>query len=128
MTTENFGIGVKLVKEANTSSECPWCNSRKVVKHKRLFKCLECGLEANRDVVGVLNIARLHGDGFNGVLAHPLLLRAEEGAEVKANDALMSVKFQKQESPGFSRGECQSTYYYIFIVLIVIYHIWHVRL
>lgn len=109
MTAENSGIGVKLVKEANTSSECPWCNSRKVIKHKRLFKCLECGLEANRDVVGVLNIACLHGDRFNGVMAHPLLLRVEEGAEVKANVAPMSVKLSeaKQESPGFSRGECQ---------------------
>lgn len=37
----------------------------------------------HRDVLGVLNIARLHGDGFNGVLAHPLLLRAEDAADVK---------------------------------------------
>jgi hypothetical protein len=29
---------------------------------------------------------------FYGVLAHPLLLRAEEGAEVKANEASMSMK------------------------------------
>ena len=41
----------------------------------RLFKCLYCGLEANRDAVGVLNIGHLHGGGVNGVVAHPLLLR-----------------------------------------------------
>jgi len=40
----------------------------------------------------VLNIARLHGDGFNGVLAHPLLLRVEEGVKVKADETPMSVK------------------------------------
>ena len=60
-------------------------------KAQETFKCLSCGIEAHRDVVGVLNIARLHGDGFNGVLAHPSLLRGEEGAEVKADVAPMSV-------------------------------------
>ncbi|MDF2956356.1 MAG: Transposase [Candidatus Alkanophagales archaeon MCA70_species_2] len=90
-TAENFGIKVKLVRENGTSSRCPWCSSKNVKKHKRLFKCLSCGIEAHRDVVGVLNIARLHGDGFNGVLAHPSLLRGEEGAEVKADVAPMSV-------------------------------------
>jgi len=74
-TAENFGIKVKLVKENYTSSVCPRCGSTNVYKHKRLFKCLNCGLEAHRDVVGVLNIARVHdGDGFNGVLAHPAVL------------------------------------------------------
>ena len=80
-TAENFGIKVKLVKENYTSSVCPRCGSTNAIKHKRLFKCLDCGLEAHRDVVGALNIARvsLNGrDGFNGVLAHPVLLRLGE--------------------------------------------------
>jgi len=92
VTAENFGIKVKARNEAYSSSECPWCHSRKVVKSKRLFKCLNCGIEAHRDVVGVLNIARLRGDGFNGVLAHPLLLRVEEGVEVKADETPMLMK------------------------------------
>jgi len=71
-TAENFGIKVKLVKESYTSSRCPWCGSESVRRHKRLFKCLSCGIEAHRDVVGALNIALLYGEGFNGVLAHPV--------------------------------------------------------
>jgi len=71
-TAENFGIKVKLVKESYTSSRCPWCGSESVRRHKRLFKCLSCGIEAHRDVVGALNIALLHGEGFNRVLAHPV--------------------------------------------------------
>ncbi len=77
-TAENFGIKVRLVKENHTSSVCPRCGSTNVYKHKRLFKCLDCGLEAHRDVVGTLNIAYLSLNGrhgFNGVLAHPVLLR-----------------------------------------------------
>jgi hypothetical protein len=41
----------------------------------RLFKCLACELEANRDAVGVLNMSCLHGGGVNWVMAHPMLLR-----------------------------------------------------
>ncbi|MHA1469383.1 MAG: transposase, partial [Candidatus Asgardarchaeia archaeon] len=77
-TAENFGIKVKLVKENHTSSVCPRCGSTNAYRHKRLFKCLNCGLEAHRDVVGALNIARLSLNGtggFNGGLALPELPR-----------------------------------------------------
>lgn len=80
-TLENFGIKLILRGEAYTSSICPWCSSKKVRKHKRLFICLNCGIEAHRDVVGALNIALLYGEGSNGVLAHPLLLRADDASE-----------------------------------------------
>ncbi|MDK2795577.1 MAG: putative transposase [Archaeoglobaceae archaeon] len=75
-TAENFGIQVEFVKELKTSSICPKCNSENVRKHKRLFKCFYCGFGAHRDVVGVINIARLsQTGGFNGVLAHPSVVR-----------------------------------------------------
>ena len=74
-TAENFGISVRVVGECGTSSKCPWCNSKNVRRHKRLFQCLSCGIEAHRDVVGTLNIALLYGEGFNRVLAHPAVLR-----------------------------------------------------
>ena len=73
---EEYGIKVEEISEYKTSSICPRCSSDRVVKRKRLFKCLNCRLEAHRDVVGVVNIALVHnGGGFNGVVAHPLLLR-----------------------------------------------------
>ena len=77
-TAENFGVRVKLVKESYTSSICPRCSSDKTIKYKRLFKCLDCGLEAHRDVVGAINIARLSPGGTggsNGGLALPELPR-----------------------------------------------------
>ncbi|RLE62074.1 MAG: hypothetical protein DRJ47_11265 [Thermoprotei archaeon] len=41
-----------------------------------MSKCLNCSLEAYRDVVGVLNMAALHGGGVAiGLVAQPLLLR-----------------------------------------------------
>ncbi|TDA26885.1 MAG: hypothetical protein DSO01_04585, partial [Archaeoglobi archaeon] len=58
-----------------TSSKCPRCHSEEIVTRGRLLKCLSCGLEANRDAAGVLNIGYLHGGSVNGVVAHPLLLR-----------------------------------------------------
>lgn len=79
-TAENYGVEVDLVDEGYTSSICPRCGNddqSTIIKRKRMFKCSICGLEANRDVVGVVNLAKsiTHvnvGGGFNGVAAHPL--------------------------------------------------------
>ena len=75
--TEEYGIEVEEKSEYKTSSKCPFCRSEDIITRGRLFKCLSCGLEANRDAVGVLNIGHLHGGGVNWVVAfkHPLLLR-----------------------------------------------------
>jgi putative transposase len=72
---EEYGIEVEEKSEYRTSSECPFCRSEDIMTRGRLFRCLYCGLEANRDAVGVLNIGHLHGGGVNWVVAHPLLLR-----------------------------------------------------
>jgi len=72
---EEHGIEVEERSEYKTSSKCPLCRSEDITTRGRFFKCLSCGLEANRDTVGVLNIGYLHGGGVNGVVAHPLLLR-----------------------------------------------------
>jgi len=72
---EECGIKIVEVSEYNTSSRCPKCHSENITTKGRLFKCLNCGLEANRDAIGVLNIGYLQGEGsVNGVVAHPLLL------------------------------------------------------
>lgn len=70
---EEYQIAVKEVSEYKTSSICPRCGSENVTKHKRLFKCNDCKLEANRDCVGVTNIACLQGDKVNRMMTHPLL-------------------------------------------------------
>jgi putative transposase len=72
---EEYGIEVEEKSEYKTSSKCPFCRSEDIMTRGRLFRCLYCGLEANRDAVGVLNIGYLHGGGINWVVAHPLLLR-----------------------------------------------------
>jgi len=77
---EEYGIEVVEVSEQRTSSVCPRCGSGKVIKRGRLFKCVDCAVEANRDSVGVLNIglawgAKLPTGAVNGAMARPLLLR-----------------------------------------------------
>ncbi|MEM3065812.1 MAG: transposase [Nitrososphaerota archaeon] len=72
---EEYGIEVIEESEYETSSTCLRCRSKNVTNKGRLFKCYKCGLEAHRDAVGVLNIARLYGGEVNRVVAHPLLLR-----------------------------------------------------
>ena len=96
---EECGMKVTQVDESYTSSRCPRCGSVKVYKHKRLFKCLNCGLEAHRDAVGCVNIGVAQGNNLgeliNGAVACPVFLRVEEGAEVKADVAPMSVKLSE---------------------------------
>ena len=72
---EEYGIKVEEKSEYGTSSKCTFCRSEDIITKGRLFKCLICGLEANRDAVGVLNIGYLRGGSVNRVVAHPLLLR-----------------------------------------------------
>jgi putative transposase len=72
---EEHGIEVEEVSEYKTSTRCPRCGSENTERTGRLFKCLNCGLEAHRDAVGVLNIGSRQGENINGVVAYPLLLR-----------------------------------------------------
>jgi putative transposase len=89
---EEYSINVKEVSEYKTSSICIRCNSSSlsdIVKRGRLFRCLNCRLEAHRDAIGVLNIAYNNDDNDMAnlyskskgkgiairVMAHPLLLR-----------------------------------------------------
>jgi putative transposase len=72
---EEYGIKVEEKGEYKTSSRCPFCRSENITTNGRLFKCLDCGLEAHRDVVGALNTGCLYGGSVIGVVAHPLLLR-----------------------------------------------------
>lgn len=74
---EEYGITVQLVDERGTSSRCPRCGSQQIKHRRRLFKCQDCRLEANRDSVGAVNIglaqgAEFPGEVINGAVACPL--------------------------------------------------------
>jgi len=74
-TAQEYGIRVKEVSEYKTSSRCVRCNSENFERKGRLFKCLECGMEAHRDAIGVLNMANLYGGTAIRVMTHPNLLK-----------------------------------------------------
>jgi putative transposase len=68
-----------IVDPSGTSSECPKCDSKLEENGYRRLKCPRCGFEADRDIVGKLNIRKkaLKMLGikidFGGVLA-PLIV------------------------------------------------------
>nr|MDO8081195.1 transposase [Candidatus Freyarchaeota archaeon] len=82
---EEYGIRVTRVDERGTSSECPRCGSRRVIRTKRMFRCRDCGLEAHRDAVGCINIGLAHqrekgkegAEAVNRAMARPTLLNIE---------------------------------------------------
>jgi putative transposase len=73
-TAEEYGIKIETVSEAYTSQTCPRCHSRHSLRVLRGFRCLDCGLEAHRDAVGVLNMAARCGGYAVRPMAWPMLL------------------------------------------------------
>jgi len=74
-TAEEHGIKIRTVSEAYTSQTCPRCRLRHSVRILRGFQCLDCGLEAHRDAVGVLNMAARCGEYAVRPMAWPMPLR-----------------------------------------------------
>ncbi len=73
-TAEEYGMKVGTISEAYTSQTCPRCHSRHSERILRGFHCLECGLQAHRDAVGVLNIATRYGGYAVRPMVWPMLL------------------------------------------------------
>lgn len=106
---EEYGMEVEEVSEYKTSSICPRCGYERVAKRGRLFKCLQCGLEAHRDAVGVLNMGTLPSGGMPiGVVAHPSLLRWN-GMRWEPKRAMNTRPMKPLEAriPLHKQGECQ---------------------
>ena len=79
---EEYGITVREIDESGTSSICPRCGAKRVVRKGRLFKCLRCRLEAHRDAVGCVNIRLAQGDHLavgviNRAVTRPSFLSVE---------------------------------------------------
>jgi IS605 OrfB family transposase len=52
------GAPIVIVDPRNTSSECPNCDSKLEENGYRILRCPRCGFEADRDVIGKLNIRK----------------------------------------------------------------------
>jgi len=79
---EEYSITVREIDERGTSSVCPRCGSKRIVRKGRLFKCVQCALEAHRDVVGCVNIGLAQGELLsagvvNRAVARPSFLTIE---------------------------------------------------
>ncbi|ADV64766.1 RNA-guided endonuclease TnpB family protein [Desulfurococcus mucosus] len=68
---EKHGVPHIAVNPKDTSSTCPRCGSRLVESGYRRMKCPDCGFEADRDTVAVLNIRRKALARMGGSLATP---------------------------------------------------------
>jgi IS605 OrfB family transposase len=80
---EQAGIVVRLVDERGTSSTCPTCHQRVPKPKGRAFRCVRCGFQGHRDLVGACNIAAKAGGGFTRV-GLPLLVEHRRAGQVPA--------------------------------------------
>ena len=60
-----------VVDPANTSSTCPRCGAKLVEVGYRRLRCPNCGLEADRDTIAILNIEERALSQMEGTLASP---------------------------------------------------------
>ena len=69
-----LGAPLAIVDPRKTSSECPNCDSKLEENRYRRLRCPRCGFEADRDIVGKLNIRRraLKILGISGGVLAPL--------------------------------------------------------
>ncbi|NJE49406.1 RNA-guided endonuclease TnpB family protein [Thermococcus sp. 9N3] len=81
------GVRVVFVNPAHTSSLCPVCGEKLSPNGHRVLKCLNCGFEADRDVVGSWNI-HLRALKMWGVTVPPESPTMKTGVgKVSRNDA-----------------------------------------
>jgi putative transposase len=68
------GVPLAIVNPNGTSSDCPQCGSKLEENGYRRLRCPRCGFEADRDIVGKLNIRRraLKILGISGGVLAPL--------------------------------------------------------
>jgi putative transposase len=52
------GVPLAIVNPNGTSSECPKCDSKLAESGYRRLRCPRCGFEADRDIIGKLNIRK----------------------------------------------------------------------
>jgi len=52
------GVLLAIVNPNGTSSECPKCGSKLEENGYRRLRCPRCGFEADRDIIGKLNIRK----------------------------------------------------------------------
>jgi putative transposase len=93
---EKQGIPLAIVNPNGTSSECPKCDSKIEENGYRRLRCLRCGFEADRDVIGKLNIRKralkkLRINPPGGVLAPPGAIELLKRYNVALNYAINKI-------------------------------------
>jgi len=68
---EKNGVPLFVVDPADTSSTCPRCGTKLVEVGYRRLRCPNCGLEADRDTIAILNIEGRALSQMGGSLATP---------------------------------------------------------
>jgi putative transposase len=83
LTFEDVGITVEQMSEAESSSQCPACESEGVSRNGDAFRCHDCELDAHSDVAGAWNLLQ----NEVGPMARPAALSAERDGDAPREGA-----------------------------------------
>jgi len=68
---EKHGVPIVIIEPNGTSSFCPNCNSKLKENGHRVLRCSNCGFEADRDSIAILNIEKKALSKIGGSLTTP---------------------------------------------------------
>ena len=112
------GIPCVGIGEAYTTKQCHRCGSMNTIVNKRLFRCLNCGLEYNRDLNASINIGnRLSGYMLDSRGSGELPLTSPVNIVPKGN--FLVVQQAREEAPSLVAENFNA---YNFIIFIQIYN------
>jgi len=89
---EKHGVQVVAVDPRDTSTRCPRCGGKMRENGYRVFKCLRCGFEADRDTVAVLNIEVKALSKMGGSLTTPTAPQMTDVAPNRCGEPVNPLK------------------------------------
>jgi IS605 OrfB family transposase len=101
------GVPHAIVNPNGTSSECPQCDSKLEENGYRRLKCPICGFEADRDIIGKLNIRKraLKILGISGGVLAPLTAPQMTDVSLNRWGEPMNRPQRGRETPALQGGE-----------------------
>ena len=90
--TEKHGVPIIVIEPNGTSSICPNCGSKLKESNRRIMKCVNCGLEDDRDSIAILNIEKKALSKIGGSLTTPTASQMTDVAPNRCGELMNSLK------------------------------------
>ena len=104
---KKHGVPIVIIEPNGTSSICPICDSKLKENGHRIMKCPNCGFEADRDSIAILNIEKKALSKIGGSLTTPTASQMTDVAPNRCGEPMKPLK-RTHISSGRGGGQHQT--------------------